>query len=87
MDSTNSAHFASANQETQTLIRGRISKLSCRTYELKLLSFLTWIFKNRNFFGEYTTPILLERMQEMDVKDKAQRTASGKLSLARTSLR
>ena len=74
MDNTATASnlFTSACQETQAILRGRISDSSRTTYELKILSFLTWVFDNRESFEGYIVPFLLERMEAMDAKDKAQ---------------
>ena len=75
--------FDSADQEAQALLRGRISDSPRGTYELKLISFMVWLFANRSTFGEYVNSTLLERIYEAATIDKAQRTVAGRPSKER----
>ena len=86
MDNSNA--FVLANQETQALLRGRISDLSRGIYELKLISFIVWLFDNRSNFGEYVNSTLLVRMEEADATDEARRIVARRPSKkAQLSLR
>ena len=84
---TTNNRFDAVDAETLEVLKGRVCETSRNSYEPKNITFLVWIFDNREDHGGLVKPRLLGAMEAASHTDRARRTKAGRPSKQRDALR
>jgi hypothetical protein len=84
---TSESRYAAVDAETMQVLKGRVSDGSRENYESTNVKFLVWIYDNQEDHGGLLKSSLLREMETAHETDGARRTAAGRPSKLRDTLR
>ena len=79
--------FMAADTETKAILYGRVASSSRSSYDNRNVNFMLWLYDNRDRTPTLLEPLLMPELDVADEEDKARRTAKGRPSTSRNSLR